>query len=776
MTPSSLDERSPAVIVRRRLIRLNGIVQGVGFRPFVFRLAFETGLAGFVANSTEGVIIEVEGPLDLLNAFQFRLETEAPPMAKIVERYVEEIPSRGGEDFIIRASESGAPPITMISPDMAPCEDCLREMLGREDRRYGYPFINCTGCGPRYTITRRIPYDRPNTSMNLFRLCEACREEYEDPSNRRFHAQPNACPECGPRLRLTDADGHEVLTEDPIGEAARKLEEGAVVAIRGAGGFHLAVDAHREEAVTLLRRRKGRPRKPFALMAPDLESVRRYCIVSGREAEVLLGPARPIVLLKSRPDANLAPSVAPAQRYLGFMLPSTPLHHLLMRDRFDALVMTSGNFSEEPIATGNLEALTRLGTLADVFLLHDREIIQRCDDSILRVAGGQPVPLRRSRGWVPAPVTLPGPTGRKILACGGELKNTIALSRGDQVFLSQHVGNLDNPLALDFFEKSIEHLGGILEIEPEAIAHDLHPEYLSTKWALTQTEVPRIGVQHHHAHMASVMSENGIDGKAIGIILDGTGYGTDGTIWGGEVLVGDVATFDRHAWLAPVPLPGGEAAIREPWRMALSALHAAYGGDGIDRDLPPLAGRRPQIVDLILTILERRLNAPLTSGCGRLFDAVSALLGICLEVDYEAQAAIELEMAADDDERGLYEAAVKEAGSTGAMQTSPLIRAIVEEFGHGSPVGAIAARFHNTLARIFLAAARSAREDRGIDQVALSGGVFQNARFFGEMTSLLQDEGFRVLTHRHVPPNDGGLALGQIAVADARLASGGEVS
>ncbi len=769
---TSREGAAGAAGLQRKRIRLSGIVQGVGFRPFVHRLARECDLAGFVVNSSEGVLIEVEGPRGRLGAFQERLLGETPPLARIVDFEIEDLPPNAETGFTIRASRRDAAPVALISPDVAPCDECLAELFDPRDRRHGYPFINCTNCGPRYTITRRIPYDRPNTSMSVFRQCPSCQAEYDDPSNRRFHAQPNACPACGPRVTLHDRRGDPIETKDPIGEAARLLRHGAVVAVRGIAGFHLAVDAHDDAAVRKLRRRKGRPRKPFAMMAPDVESIRRYCELSAEEERELLGPERPILLLRARPGGGIAPSVAPAQRYLGFMLPSSPLHHLLLDDRFDALVMTSGNFSEEPIATGNEEALDRLGPLADYFLLHDREILQRCDDSILRVLSGKPSLIRRSRGYVPAPLFLSRPSRRRILACGGELKNTIALSREKMVFLSQHVGDLDNPMALEFFEKSIDHLQATLEIEPEVIAHDMHPGYLSTKWALSREELPRVPVQHHHAHLAAVLADNGVTAPAIGVILDGTGYGADGTIWGGEILVGDAGSFERHAWLTPLPLPGGEAAIRQPWRLALSALRAAYGEDPAGLDLPFLSALKRRDVSIILRMLERGIHSPLSSGCGRLFDAVSALLGICSRIDYEAQAAIELEMAVDATERGVYEEALVAADGAGPLAVAPLIRAVAEDVRGREPVGRIAARFHWTLARIFARAAAEAREKYGINRVALSGGVFQNVHFLTEMKARLEESGFEVLTHGRVPPNDGGLALGQIVVADARLAAG----
>lgn len=753
--------------LRREKIRVNGIVQGVGFRPFVYRLARECRLGGYVNNSSDGVLIEVEGTQEALALFHARFRQEAPPMARITELKVETMAPAGETAFSIIASRRDALPTTLISPDVSLCPDCRRELFDPTDRRYQYPFINCTNCGPRYTIVYGIPYDRLNTSMRVFLMCPACEQEYHDPENRRFHAQPNACPACGPTLTLRDRHGQKVETDAPIRAAVNFLQQGKILAVRGLGGFHLAVDARNEAVVQELRQRKGRAEKPFAMMAPNLAAIEKFCFVSPAEQALLQQPTRPIVLLRRRDHHQLAASVAPNQQYFGFMLPYTPLHELLLHDHFEALVMTSGNFSEEPITIGNDEALERLAPLADYFLLHDREILQRCDDSIARCAAGEPQMIRRSRGYVPAPVFLSTPLRRRILACGGELKNTIALARDNTVFLSQHVGDLDNPAALAFFENSLAHLQKILEIEPELIAFDLHPEYLSTKWALQQTHVPRLGVQHHHAHLAAVMAENNVTEKTIGIILDGTGYGTDGTIWGGEVLIGEARAFERYAWLQPVPLPGGEAAIHQPWRTAISYLAAAYGDKVAELALPVIQSRRRHELEIILQMIARQLNSPLTSSCGRLFDAVSALLGIREEVNYEAQAAIELEMIVDEGEEGVYRAALPEQSRDGPIPVAPLIESIVKDLRAEVARPRIATRFHRTLVELFVMAARAARQATSIQRAGLSGGVFQNVFFFTTMLRRLQEEGFDVITHRQVPTNDGGLALGQVVIADA---------
>jgi hydrogenase maturation protein HypF len=755
----------------RYRIHVNGIVQGVGFRPFVYRLARECGLGGFVLNASDGVLIEIEGTGSSIDRFQRKLSDEAPPLATIAKLEIGQIEPGGSGEFVIRSSQQDSEISTLISPDVAVCEACLEELFDPADRRYFYPFINCTDCGPRYTIVRRIPYDRPNTSMREFSLCEDCAREYHNPEDRRFHAQPNACGACGPQLALADAEGLRVPCDDPLTRSVALLEEGRIIAVRGLGGFHLAVDAFNEGAVRELRRRKGRAEKPFALMAPDVDTIREFCWVDAREEAVLRSHLRPIVLLRTRPGCEISPAVAPGNLFLGFMLPYTPLHYLLLRGRFRALVMTSANYIEEPIVIGNSEARDRLGSICDYLLLHNREILQRCDDSVLRLTGESVRLIRRSRGFVPSPIFLGTPTRESILACGGELKNTIAYSRGETVFLSQHIGDLDNPAGLTFFEECIDHLGDILEIEPTCVAHDLHPEYLSTKWAQGKTQLTRIGVQHHHAHLASVLAENQAVGPAVGIILDGTGYGMDGTIWGGEVLVGDAGDFQRFAWLQPFRLPGGEAAVREPWRTAVSALHEGYKDQIEYLDLPFLYDLQSSSLETILAMLDKGVNSPLTSSCGRLFDAVSALLNIRTKVSFEAQAAIELEMAVDESINGFYSSVIPQEGREGPIAVKPLIHAIVEDIQKGVETGVVAARFHWSLAEMFVAVANSAREIHGVKRAALSGGVFQNLRFFTYLEKRLREERFEVLTHSRVPCNDGGLSLGQIAVASAVLSA-----
>lgn len=744
-----------------------GVVQGVGFRPFVYRIATELMLAGSVQNGPRGVTIEIEGQPEAINSFQQRLKSELPPQARIDSIEVLSIAPIGGHLFHIIHSAHDGNAATLIPPDIATCEDCLREMFDVNDRRYRYPFINCTNCGPRYTIVRSVPYDRPFTSMASFTMCPACQREYDNPADRRFHAQPNACPVCGPQVKLLKIDGSPV-EGDPIAKTVSLLKEGKIVAIRGVGGFHLTVDATNESAVVRLRQRKGRAEKPLALMAPDITTIGTYCAISDQERKLLLSPQRPIVLLRRKASRDVAPSVAPDQKYLGFMLPYTPLHHLLLRGNFKALVMTSGNLSEEPIAIGNEEAMHRLRQIADYFLLHDREILQRCDDSIAIIQNGEPRMIRRARGYVPLPISLPSLAPVPILAVGVELKNTVAISRGNEVFLSQHIGDLDNPSALGFFEECIAHLEQTLDVMPEAIAYDLHPEYLSTQWANRQ-KIPSISVQHHHAHLASVLAENRYAGKAIGIILDGTGFGTDGTIWGGELLYGDAAEFNRSAWLEPVPMPGGSLAIRHPWRMAIGYLYQSYGDSLLELDLP-LVKKHQSEIPLLTQMMRKRINSPLTSSCGRLFDGVSAILGFDQEIAYEAQAAIGLEMLCDQ------EAVRKSVGFSanapitvagGVIEISSLITGVVEAVLSDQPREKIAADFHRTIIELWVQAAISERKRTGCSTAALSGGVFQNNVVFEGMLSRLTEEGFAILTHRQVPTNDGGIALGQIAVADA---------
>jgi hydrogenase maturation protein HypF len=750
----------------RKAIDVSGIVQGVGFRPFVYRLASQCALSGFVANTPAGVCIEVEGPPEKLDEFLLRLPQEIPPLAKVTGLSDRELASIGELSFRIITTRHGQPAQTLISPDIAVCDDCLREMSNPRDRRFRYPFINCTNCGPRFTIIRETPYDRARTSMDAFKMCAACQCEYDDPANRRFHAQPNACWDCGPQLQLLSSTGTVIDCAEPLRETARLLQQGSIVAIKGLGGFHLACDAKNAAAVDLLRERKHRVEKPFAIMVPNLDIVQRFCKLDAISTKQLLSHERPIVLLPARPEAALPATIAPSNRFLGVFLPYTPLHRLLFSSgRFEALVMTSGNISEEPIAIDNQEALQRLGGIADAFLVHNRAILRRCDDSVIRVAAGLPQQLRRSRGFVPVPVSIEQES-QPILAVGGELKNTICIVRGAEAFLSQHVGDLENLESYNFFQEAVDHLQRVLEVQPTIIAHDLHPDYFSTKWALGREGVQHVPVQHHHAHIAACMAENHLDGKIIGIALDGTGYGTDGAIWGGEVLVADYASFERAGHLQYVPLPGGSAAIHEPWRMAVSHLAKHYGTALLSLDIPFIKEIDHRRLHLVLQMMQREVHSPRTSSCGRLFDAVAALIGLRSSVNYEAQAAIELEMAAHNStDEGAYPFNLVKEGSIWRIGTRSLFDWLIADIRRQASIPDMSRRFHNGLALVLADLAAKLREERGLDRVCLSGGCFQNVLLFEFVLAALRKQNFTVYFHSEVPAGDGGISLGQALVA-----------
>jgi hydrogenase maturation protein HypF len=752
----------------RRRIEVAGIVQGVGFRPYVYRLAGECHLAGNVRNTPSGVVIEVQGPPQAIHEFVTTLPRQAPPLARITGVQVTDLSCNGDREFVILSSRQEEAVHTLISPDIAVCEDCLKELFDPGDRRHGYPFINCTNCGPRFTIVRGIPYDRPQTSMAVFSMCAACQAEYDDPLNRRFHAQPNACWDCGPRVELWAKAGNSMNTENPIAATASALAAGQIVAIKGIGGFHLAADATNAKAVSLLRERKRRVEKPFAVMVPDLAAAQALCEVDSAAVKALQSVQRPIVLLRWKRPSPVAGAVAPNNRYLGLFLPYTPLHHLLFATgRFTALVMTSGNLSEEPLAIDNHEAVRRLNTLADLFLVNNRDILLRCDDSVVRPRGGRLQQLRRSRGYVPVPVFIREEIP-SILAVGGELKNTVCLTQGDHAFLSQHIGDLENLESYKFFEEAVHHMQDILEIKPEIIAYDLHPDYFSTKWALQQSEVKLVAVQHHHAHIASCMAENQLEGKVIGFAMDGTGYGMDGRIWGGEVLVADYANFERVAHLEYVPLPGGAAAIQEPWRVAVSYLHHHFGREFLRFSVPFVRNLDLYKTDLLLSMVERNVNSPLTSSCGRLFDAVSALAGIRQQVNYEAQAAIELEMAIEENGDDSYPFELKEGDQGWVIGTAPLFKALLPDLAGNVPIGTISRRFHNGLAGVLTRTAQLVRHRTGLGRVCLSGGTFQNVYLQARVEKSLLNSGFQVFLHREVPAGDGGLSLGQALVAAHR--------
>ena len=759
------------------MIRVRGIVQGVGFRPFIFQLAERHQLAGWVRNQSDGVEIEVAGGHGAIEAFVRHISAEAPPLARVVRVEVAEQPFAPLDGFQIVTSHGEQSRTTLIAPDVCTCPDCLGELLNPRDRRYRYPFINCTNCGPRYTIIKDIPYDRDQTTMAPFAMCPSCQAEYDNPRDRRFHAQPNACWECGPEVWLESPAGEKLAARDEaVREAISRLQAGAILAIKGLGGFHLAVAATDERAVSRLRSRKIREEKPFAVMFPGLEAVKRCCQVNEREAELLQNLERPIVLLKRKPDREgtaIAPGVAPRNRFLGAFLPYTPLHFLLFHESpYDALVMTSGNQSDEPIVMTNEEARERLKEIADFFLLHNRDIYMRCDDSVTRVLAGEPRPLRRARGYVPVPVFMEK-SGPSVLGVGAELKNTVCLTRGKEAFLSQHVGDLENLETLHSFEHAIAHLERILEITPECIAHDLHPDYLSTQWALAQEQVPRLAVQHHHAHIASVMAERQLSGPILGLAMDGTGYGTDGTIWGGEILRVEGCGFERLGHFRPVPLPGGAMAIKEPWRMALTYLWS-LDPEHLHERFQDFLERWPQEkVRIVVQMLEQNINAPPTSSCGRLFDAVSALAGLRSTITYEGQAAIELEQVIEDDE-GSYAGKLRKEAGLWIMDPLPMMLHAAGDVRDGVSSGIVSARFHNGVVSLLAEAAEAAAGDTGLKRVALSGGVFQNAYLFEHLVSVLSDRGFEVYSHVEVPANDACIALGQAYLAARWLKQGKE--
>lgn len=772
---------------RTRLI-IRGAVQGVGFRPFVFRLATELGLHGWVSNSTAGVTVEIEGPAGARREFLLRLEAERPPHSFIHGLEAVELDPAGHVGFTIRPSEMEGEKTALVLPDIATCAECRREIFDPADRRYRYPFTNCTHCGPRYSILESLPYDRPNTSMKGFAMCPACRVEYEDPRNRRFHAQPNACPRCGPHLALWDAAGRELAQrEDALAGAVRALAEGAIVAVKGLGGFHLMVRADDEAGVRRLRERKHREEKPLALMCPDLAAAETLAEIGPLEARALRAPEAPIVLCRRRPGAPVAGAVAPGNPWLGLMLPYTPLHHLLLADLGRSVVATSGNRSDEPICTDEREALTRLGDIADLFLVHNRPIVRHVDDSLVRIVLGRELVLRRARGYAPLPIRVDAPLP-PLLAVGAHLKNTVALARGNEVFPSQHIGDLDTVPAVDAFERVIADLCRLYAIQPKQVMADAHPDYRSTQHARA-TGLPVGEVQHHHAHVLACMAENHLAPPVLGVAWDGTGYGPDGTIWGGEFLRVTASGVERVGHLRPFRLPGGEQAVKEPRRAALGLLHAVLG-DGVfeRRDLAPVRAFKPAELRALRPALTKALHAPLTSSVGRLFDAVASLLDLRQVARFEGQAAMDLEFAFEPgDATDCYPVELREeappaelsapAPATAALaftppartwvaDWTPLLQALLRDLRVGTPVWQMAARFHNTLADVVVAMARRAGEHR----VVLSGGCFQNKYLLERTVEALRSAGFSPYWHQRVPPNDGGIALGQ-AVAAARAAA-----
>ncbi|HEX6838211.1 MAG TPA: carbamoyltransferase HypF, partial [Polyangia bacterium] len=731
-------------------LRIRGTVQGVGFRPALYRVAATLGLAGMVRNDDQGVWVEIEGTANQVQRFGAALSDAVPALARVDAVEVHALDARGDETFAIGATTTSAAARARIPPDVAPCDDCLRELFDPRDRRHRYPFINCTACGPRYTIIQGLPYDRSRTTMASFAMCARCRREYLDPGDRRFHAEPNACPACGPRLSFVAPGAPRRHGDAALAAAVERLQKGAIVALRGVGGFLLAVDARDAAAVARLRERKRRPHKPLALMARDLAEAERVAVVDGAAARALASPARPIVLLPARPGHDVAPAVAPGLTELGLMLPSTPLHHLLFADGPPLLVMTSGNASDEPLARDNDEAALRLGDIADAFVEHDRPIHTRVDDSVVRIVAGEPQPMRRARGLVPEPIALPF-AGGCVLAVGGELKSTVCATRGADAFVSQHLGDLSPPSTFALFEETIAKLERLYDLAPTAIAHDLHPDYRSTRWALAQP-LPRVPVQHHHAHIASCLAEHGRLERVIGVAFDGTGCGPAGELWGGEFLVADLGGFRRVGHLRALRLAGGEAAIRQPWRLAAAALLDA--GEPLDL----LARCDARRLDAARRLLATDALAPPATSAGRWFDAVAALVGVRDEISYEGQAAVELEALAGDTDGAPLPFCVA-LGDPFAVDLRPAVRALATALAAGTPPRLLAASFHETLAAVVVDACDRVRARTRLDTVALSGGCFQNVRLTTRCRALLSAAGFTVLVHRRVPPNDGGLAL-----------------
>ncbi len=738
-------------------------MQGVGFRPFVFRLAEQLELSGFVRNDTRGVLIEIEGEATAIDSFLERLRREPPPLARIEQTAVAECTACGRRGFVIDASDPSGAADAEVSADTGTCEDCLRELRDPDDRRYRYPFINCTNCGPRFTIVRGVPYDRPLTTMGGFEMCAVCRHEYNDVRDRRFHAQPNACPVCGPHVRLVGGALHPGV--DTVAATAAMLRAGAIVAIKGLGGYHLACRADDEQAVATLRGRKHREDKPFALMAADVEMARELIVLEPEALALLTSPARPILLAERRPQAAVAAAVAPHSDELGVMLPYTPLHHLLLDDTRLPLVLTSGNVSDEPIAYDDADALTRLAPIADAFLVHDRPIHMRTDDSVVRAVRGRRTILRRSRGFVPAALPLPVAARRDLLACGAQLKSTFCVARGTRAWVGHHIGDLDDPGTRQSFAEGVAHLEALFAVTPEVVAHDLHPDYASTAYALDRDGVATIAVQHHHAHLAACLAEHGCDPtqRAVGAIYDGSGFGSDGTVWGGEILVGDQRQFTRAGHLLAVRLPGGDRAARQPWRMAAAWMIAAEH----DEPSPPEALRDDVPEDqweVVRQMVQRGFSAPLTTSMGRLFDAVAALCGVRARCTYEGQAAIELEALADVTYGAAYELPVSDAL---VLDARPAIRAVLDDVAAGVDVAVISTQLHRALANATARACALAAAASGTDLVVLSGGVFQNRLLLGWTEAACEQERLRVLVPERLPANDGGISYGQTAVAAA---------
>jgi hydrogenase maturation protein HypF len=763
-------------------IQITGIVQGVGFRPFVYNLAHRHKLNGFILNDSSGVTIVVQGTTDNINSFEDRLKNTPPPRSKIVSCISKEIESKEYfSDFSIRLSSSGGKKSAAISPDLDVCPECLKEMLDPDNRRYLYPFINCTNCGPRYTIIQDIPYDRPKTTMSEFKMCAQCQSEYDDPGNRRFHAQPNACPECGPQLTLLDSNQQLIQIGGNASEnqllyqkVTELFSSGKIIAVKGLGGFHLACDATSEAAVSLLRKRKYREDKPFAVMFPNVDTIYTHCGLNESEEALLSSIAHPIVLLHKKEGFVLANSIAPNNHFLGAMLPYAPLHHLIFQYFDRPLVMTSGNVSDEPIAYKNKDAFRRLEKIADYFLIHDREIHTRCDDSVYRIWNNKPYPIRRSRGYAPDKIMVDWKFGSHVLACGPEQKNTFALAKDNAVYLSHHIGDMENFEVLKSLEEGVQHFKHIFDIEPEILAYDLHPDYLSTKYALDYPDINsndqtihKVGVQHHHAHAVSCMIENGINQPVLAIVLDGTGYGTDGTIWGGELLLAEHDRFERLGHFQTTKLPGGTAAIKYPWQMGISYLQSVFGDKLVD--IPFIRNLDSKKIKLVLTMMNTGLNSPITSSCGRLFDGVAAVIGLRNQVNYEGQAAVEFEQTIENRVDGVYEFEVRDEQNLLIFNWSKMIRQLVEDIKNNIPISIISCKFHDGLSDGLLNWAIKAQKQTDIKEIVLSGGVFMNHYLLTRLQKTLEKKGFIVYTHSVVPCNDGGISLGQAVIAGAKL-------
>jgi hydrogenase maturation protein HypF len=756
--------------VQRMVILVKGIVQGVGFRPFVFRFAKEYGLKGLVTNNPEGVIIDLEGERRLLDKFVNCLQEEAPPLSKIENIHIEFKDVIGHKDFLVGITGITGSMEALVATDTCICEDCLAEMLDKDNRRYLYPFINCTNCGPRFTIIKDIPYDRKNTTMSVFPMCPECLSEYTDPGNRRFHAQPNACAGCGPRVELRDSSAGIIDKTNPIETTAEFLRKGAIIGIKGLGGYHLACNALDDEAVGMLRERKIREDKPFAVMVSDLMQASLYCNLNDKEKKILSDHARPIVLLK-KCNELLAEKVAPGNAYLGIMLPYTPLHYLLFKYIDFPLVMTSGNLSDEPIAYDDSDAYLRLGHIVDYFLTHNRKIHHRCDDSVTRVFKGEDYILRRSRGYTPAPIKLNRELGQ-VLAVGGEQKNTFCLTKGNYAFVSHHIGDLENLETLQAFEYEIEMYKKLFHIEPDLVAYDYHPEYLSNKYALDLPEIKKTGIQHHHAHIASCMAEHGLDGHVLGVAFDGTGFGPDGSIWGGEFLYTSLTDYKRWCHLKYVPMPGGARAVKEPWRMAVGYLYWFSAKTWRSHQgVKFLKEKNGMLLDSMGEILEQLINCPPTSSMGRLFDAVAALIGVRDMVNYEGQAAVEMEQMAVNvalKTESNYNYDIVENDGRWEINTDPLIGEILKDISANEDRGIMAVKFHHAVKKMVTDTCLMGREIYGENRVCLSGGVFQNMLLLDLVHRDLEKNGFQVFIHRIVPANDGGISLGQAVIAAER--------